>query len=667
MARGLCTPSDSTRNITGAVGSRGSRGSGQSLIGSRGRGALTSDQLASLEGGTFAADTDLEGGDVLMEVLAEDNRRAHRVEFADEDLLRRVTEDVGRGLTHHFPTEDSKGEQYLPPPKGPRAAQRRYLTHEGVGPGTVYERARSASNARLERSMEGAFSYRLPEGAHQAREAAKRSRARLRDHDVVESRIEEAIAAGAFENLPGAGKPLKDESNAFEHISGEAMAHRILKNAGCAPAWVEQGKEIRTGVRAARAAYAVQVTEILISRAPVRVGVRNTGGGHGGVVAGRGLVRGAAGEAGRQDFVVANGATGGKRIGAPAAGSAVASAEWASQALADTSVSRGVPTPALEDVAADVAHAAAALAREAVAVTRTSDRGLPLVAVAAPARSWTALRLDEETDAGVHSAGVYYPSGRGLRTETSLEAGKAETAGRCEAGGGSAVGAGDTEEVGAAREVVEGEREAAVGGVGGLSAHSAEGAGAAVSRQPEEWSARRLGTGGPLRVEVGPLGFSEAEAAVLCAVDAAEAAAAAAQYGDAVAAETAASRAVDAALCACEGRLGAFEDASASFADRLDVLNRQIRSYNLVVPSATSQLLSLKLEVEKDKALADVCARAVEMRRSAASREAMRAAAAGASGETFSVLALSGSLSGGWAQAEPVRHGILALLASVLW
>ena len=35
-------------------------------------------------------------------------------------------------------------------------------------------------------------------------------------------------------------------------ISGMKAAHRVLKNAGAAPAWVEQGRNIRAGLRAAR-------------------------------------------------------------------------------------------------------------------------------------------------------------------------------------------------------------------------------------------------------------------------------------------------------------------------------------------------------------------------------------------------------------------------------
>ena len=119
--------------VLGAFGfSRGTKGSGQSLMGSRHR-ALTSEQLRALAAGEFEMDNELDGGDVLMEVLAEDSRGGNRrVEFADEALLAEVTDGVARGLPHHFPQENANGEKLLPPPKGPRAAQRHYLTHEGV-------------------------------------------------------------------------------------------------------------------------------------------------------------------------------------------------------------------------------------------------------------------------------------------------------------------------------------------------------------------------------------------------------------------------------------------------------------------------------------------------------------------------------------------------------
>ena len=60
--------------VLGAFGfSRCTKGSGQSLMGSRHR-ALTSEQLRALAAGEFEMDNELDGGDVLMEVLAEDSR-----------------------------------------------------------------------------------------------------------------------------------------------------------------------------------------------------------------------------------------------------------------------------------------------------------------------------------------------------------------------------------------------------------------------------------------------------------------------------------------------------------------------------------------------------------------------------------------------------------------
>lgn len=60
---------------------------------------------------------------------------------------------------------------------------------------------------------------------------------------VAESRIQEAIAQGDFENLPGAGKPLNLEEY-FSTPEDLRMAFSILKNANCAPAEVELMKDV---------------------------------------------------------------------------------------------------------------------------------------------------------------------------------------------------------------------------------------------------------------------------------------------------------------------------------------------------------------------------------------------------------------------------------------
>jgi hypothetical protein len=49
---------------------------------------------------------------------------------------------------------------------------------------------------------------------------------------VAERRIAEAIAAGEFDNLPGAGRPLELED--LSHLPPDMrMAYTILKNSGC--------------------------------------------------------------------------------------------------------------------------------------------------------------------------------------------------------------------------------------------------------------------------------------------------------------------------------------------------------------------------------------------------------------------------------------------------
>jgi hypothetical protein len=60
---------------------------------------------------------------------------------------------------------------------------------------------------------------------------------------LIERQIREAAEAGAFDDLPYKGKrlPLEDDSAAGEW----AMAHRMLRNAGVAPPWIEADKEAR--------------------------------------------------------------------------------------------------------------------------------------------------------------------------------------------------------------------------------------------------------------------------------------------------------------------------------------------------------------------------------------------------------------------------------------
>jgi len=60
---------------------------------------------------------------------------------------------------------------------------------------------------------------------------------------LVERKIREAMETGQFDNLQGKGQPVDTSENPFEDPELR-MAHRLLRNAGFAPAWIEERKDI---------------------------------------------------------------------------------------------------------------------------------------------------------------------------------------------------------------------------------------------------------------------------------------------------------------------------------------------------------------------------------------------------------------------------------------
>ena len=68
---------------------------------------------------------------------------------------------------------------------------------------------------------------------------------------LVDKKIREAIEAGEFDNLAGTGQPIDLSENPFEDPDWRT-AHRLLRNAGFAPAWIEERKEIDAELEAVR-------------------------------------------------------------------------------------------------------------------------------------------------------------------------------------------------------------------------------------------------------------------------------------------------------------------------------------------------------------------------------------------------------------------------------
>lgn len=68
---------------------------------------------------------------------------------------------------------------------------------------------------------------------------------------LIDRKIREAMEQGEFDDLPGKGKPVDTSENPFEDPELR-LAHRALRNAGFAPAWIEERKDIEAELEIAR-------------------------------------------------------------------------------------------------------------------------------------------------------------------------------------------------------------------------------------------------------------------------------------------------------------------------------------------------------------------------------------------------------------------------------
>jgi DnaJ homolog subfamily C member 28 len=60
---------------------------------------------------------------------------------------------------------------------------------------------------------------------------------------LIDRLIRESMDRGEFDNLPGSGQPIDLREDPFEEPELRTV-HRLLRNAGFAPAWIEERKDI---------------------------------------------------------------------------------------------------------------------------------------------------------------------------------------------------------------------------------------------------------------------------------------------------------------------------------------------------------------------------------------------------------------------------------------
>lgn len=67
---------------------------------------------------------------------------------------------------------------------------------------------------------------------------------------AIEGQIQEAMASGAFANLPGEGKPLAWNSQAEAQAGDNWLGFKMLKDGGYLPEWLNLGREIELDLEA---------------------------------------------------------------------------------------------------------------------------------------------------------------------------------------------------------------------------------------------------------------------------------------------------------------------------------------------------------------------------------------------------------------------------------
>jgi DnaJ family protein C protein 28 len=72
---------------------------------------------------------------------------------------------------------------------------------------------------------------------------------------LIDRKIRGAMEEGEFDDLSGRSEPIDLTENPFEDPDWRT-AHRWLRNAGFAPAWIEERKDIEAEIQAARSTLA---------------------------------------------------------------------------------------------------------------------------------------------------------------------------------------------------------------------------------------------------------------------------------------------------------------------------------------------------------------------------------------------------------------------------
>ena len=109
---------------------------------------------------------------------------------------------------------------------------------------------RRAVLLELEHGVERVAADDLGLAVHEGSGVDRANRAQ-RAREAVGRQIEQAQKDGAFDNLPGKGRPLQLNENPF--AAGQETAHNLLRNNGYTLGWIEERRQIEEELAAGRA------------------------------------------------------------------------------------------------------------------------------------------------------------------------------------------------------------------------------------------------------------------------------------------------------------------------------------------------------------------------------------------------------------------------------
>ncbi|KAG5673349.1 hypothetical protein PVAND_003407 [Polypedilum vanderplanki] len=132
---------------------------------------------------------------------------------------------------------------------------RTYLSNEGYGFGTPFQREKQYQQIRAMKAQQNVLEHRIQKAVASENALIKKGGDHFKRHAiktkygfdrVVEDLIQEAMQKGDFNNLSGQGKPLKDQQSQNPYV--DFVTHKINKillDNGFCPEFITLNKEIR--------------------------------------------------------------------------------------------------------------------------------------------------------------------------------------------------------------------------------------------------------------------------------------------------------------------------------------------------------------------------------------------------------------------------------------